>query len=228
MLLVGWLGLGVTIAPQTLLDRPALLAAAIVIVMGAASYAARLLAPRREWLLIAGAALLPLRVPVPLGGQTYNLLLPLYGVILIAGLIQLQRDHARAIAPVAGDASEPARNSSDEPAHAAAAKHVGPLRPPALSWSSRGPALACDMPLALLVAWASLSIGWAIDLQAGAQKVALFILPFAVLYSVVRAWLDDGLELARPAKAFLVVMVAAALVGIFQHATGPRLAERQG
>jgi O-antigen ligase len=99
----GTAGLAVYLAPA---GRGALLAgaAAVGIVLGAAGAAVLL---RRPWLLaLATLACVPVRIPVEIGTEEANLLLPLYGVVAAAALAlawQLVRGDGRAreLGPVA-------------------------------------------------------------------------------------------------------------------------------
>jgi len=78
---------------------------------------------------------------------------------------------------------------------------------------------ALALPAAAFVAFASLSLLWAIDLPAGTNTLAFFLLPFAVLVAVVaRSPFPDWLPRALAAVGIALASVFA-LVGVFQAAT---------
>lgn len=96
LLLVGAGGLIATVAPASvrgpMVIVPALLVAAAALLAGARLFGGgthatrmRIDIGRRSWLLLAGAAVLPLRVPLTIADERYNLLLPLYAVLALAG-----------------------------------------------------------------------------------------------------------------------------------------------
>ncbi|MCW2973156.1 MAG: hypothetical protein JWN72_1429, partial [Thermoleophilia bacterium] len=89
LLLLGWIGLALAIAPASIRDRwPLLLpVGAVALIVG--WFVARLLIGRERWLLAAGALVLTLRVPVPVGGDSVMLLAPLYAVIALGVLVLL-------------------------------------------------------------------------------------------------------------------------------------------
>lgn len=93
LLLVSWLVLAISLVPRADIDgavdrvaRPAwavALGAGVVVAAGLAVLLVRMILARPwTWFALAGLAL-PVRVPVPLGGESRNLLLPLYIVILL-------------------------------------------------------------------------------------------------------------------------------------------------
>jgi MFS superfamily sulfate permease-like transporter len=87
LLVLGWLGLLLAVAPDSVRDRwpLALVAMAVAVVVGWVLAGA--LAGRERWLLAAGGAFLTVRVPVPTGDDTAMLLLPLYAVIALGALV---------------------------------------------------------------------------------------------------------------------------------------------
>src|SRR5262245_61475510 len=68
---------------QPFRDRPAVSAAAGVVGVAVVVGAAWLLRRRPHWLPVAIVAVVPFRVPIESGGETANLLVPLYVVIAI-------------------------------------------------------------------------------------------------------------------------------------------------
>lgn len=94
-MVLAWAGLVVTLAPggpdgvARQLSHPLRAAAALVgmlIALAVGLVAARLVARHPTWWFVALAVALPLRIPVPLGGETRNLLLPLYAVVAVGVL----------------------------------------------------------------------------------------------------------------------------------------------
>lgn len=89
ILLAAWVAMAATLVPSGLQDRlsrPAWAGAAVVgVIVGlvVAAFIGRLLARRPwVWFLLLGLAL-PVRIPISIGGTDANLLVPLYGVIVL-------------------------------------------------------------------------------------------------------------------------------------------------
>ncbi|MBM3696886.1 MAG: hypothetical protein FJW78_00130, partial [Actinobacteria bacterium] len=89
VLLIGWVVMAGTLVPDGVSDRlstPVGLVAGIVGVLVALAVLMALgwLVAKRPWVwfLLLGLAL-PVRIPLTLGGESANLLLPLYGVIVL-------------------------------------------------------------------------------------------------------------------------------------------------
>lgn len=89
VLLIGWVLLAGTLVPEGVVDRlstPAGLAAGavgVVVALAVLMFLGRLVARRPwTWFLLLGLAL-PVRVPISVGGEDANLLLPLYAVIVL-------------------------------------------------------------------------------------------------------------------------------------------------
>jgi hypothetical protein len=187
LMLVGELGLLATIAPEVARDHPAIAVLGVACGLAIAAMIGWLLANRPTPILIAGAIALTLRIPITIDGETYNQLLPLYGVLAVGcSALLVSSIRARKLEP---------------------RSRVWPL----------GPMLAVDTCVAMLVTLTMLSLSWSVDVDSSAKEAALFIGPFALLYVVVRHWLSAGVSLRLPALAFGATMVCAALVGIWQH-----------
>jgi len=103
VLLIAWVVMAGTLVPQAVSDRlstPAGLAAGaagVLVGLAVIMLLGRLVARRPwTWFLLLGVAL-PVRVPISVGGEDANLLLPLYGVIVLglAVLWWMERDGSR-------------------------------------------------------------------------------------------------------------------------------------
>lgn len=170
---------GVKAAPLLAL---AALAVALAVLVGLGL----LLRGRPLLFCVLAVAALPLRIPVALGGETSNLLLPLYAVIA-----------AQVIATALDREEAPARAE-----HRDAALAPAPGR-----WCFRALALA-------LVAYAGLAL-YSLDVSNAIENVAFFLVPFAVLAALVveqpwgRRELGAGLGvLALSAAVFALVAIA--------------------
>ncbi len=176
-------------------DRPALLLAAIVAAaLGDRRRSAGSSGAGRCWLAPALIAAMPFRVPIDLGGDDANLLLPLYAVIaagLAAAVYGAWRD--RDPGP-AGDERE------------------------------RGPWLdAVGWALAGVVVLYALQAAYVDDLTTALQNVAFFLAPFAALYLLLgdARWDRRGLRLIVAVLAIegLVFLLA----GVAEYVSGELL-----
>ena len=96
LLLVGWIGLVVAIAPASTRDHVGLLVVGLALAGALAWPLAGRLRGHERWLLAAGALVLTVRVPVPIGGDDQAMLLaPLYVVVAAGSLVLLRGDLAR-------------------------------------------------------------------------------------------------------------------------------------
>jgi O-antigen ligase len=169
----------------------ALLAIALVSI-GALAYAFR------RWpilLPLAIVAALPFRIPLHAGGDTANLLVPLYLVIAGGVLAAVFRDwaHPPAAGVVAGDAATTGR-------------------------AGRAAWLLPRILAAVVVLYAVQTL-YSEDFSKGLQNVCFFLVPFTVAYGLLR-----GVEWDRPLlKLVLCVVVAEAvafvLIGSVEYAT---------
>jgi putative inorganic carbon (hco3(-)) transporter len=141
-----------------------------VLVIGALAYGFR------RWPLLLPLAIvfaLPFRVPLHAGGDTANLLVPLYLVIAGGVVSVLLRDWAL---PRAGDAG------AGDPRRAEDAEHpstVG-VAPAA------GPARRLPLVLAAVVVLYALQVLYAPDISKGLQNVCFFLVPFTVAFALLR------------------------------------------
>lgn len=175
----GWLAcIGSVLAFAT--ERPLISAMTVGVAITAGWLTTRILVQRTNILLILAAVAVPVRVPVPLGSDTANLLLPLYAIIALGLLAQIRREH-------------------------------GPLP------TQRHPA---DIAVAALTMWSCLSCAWTYARPDARVDIALFILPFAALYVLIRTWHGaDQVSLRPAATGFISSMGCAAIIAMYQHAT---------
>jgi O-antigen ligase len=193
LLVLGWLGLLLAVAPDSVRDRwpLALVAMAVAVVVGWVLAGA--LAGRERWLLAAGGAFLTVRVPVPTGDDTAMLLLPLYAVIALGALVLTREELARVRA--SGSSLE--------------------RRVPDRGWATR----LLDIGAAALPVVATLSLLWSIDRDASAETLGFFLVPFVLAYAFVRSWASRGVDLRPASWALLASGLVAAAVGLVQAAT---------
>lgn len=154
------------------------------------------------------AIALPLRLPISVGGESVNLLLPLYGLIgagAVAAAIAAQR-RARALAQ--------SWDLRAGPTHAAV------LREAWTSRSLRGAAAAVPVLLAASVAIYALRIPFSADPDRGAQTFCFFLIPFAVMFVVLREVEWTAQQLRRVAIALVVLALVAVALGDYEYATG--------
>lgn len=191
LLLVGWVALAAAIAPASVRDRWPLLLVGAVAALAVGWQVARFLVGRERWLLTAGALVLTLRLPVPVGGDHVMLLAPLY-VVIGLGTLVLARGELRAL------------SSSDSTRGIESVDIAGRL---------------IDLGAATLLALGTLSIIWSIDRMASAEDLAFFYVPFLLLYALVRAWVRTSRDLRGSAIALVTAATVAAVVGLVQAAT---------
>ncbi len=178
----GWLACITSVLAITT-GRPLMSTIAMCLVTGIGWVAARLVEHRVGLLVAAGAVVMPLRVPVPLGSETANVLLLLYAVIAVGLLAELRRE---------------SRSPQGHPT----------LRLPA------------DVAVAALTLWSCMSFAWTYARPDARIDIALFILPFATMYLLVRSWIgNERAKLGPAAIGFLATMGCAAAIAIYQHVT---------
>ncbi|MCW2924688.1 MAG: O-antigen polymerase, partial [Thermoleophilia bacterium] len=191
-MLAGWLAVVVAVAPSSVRDHlaPALAVLAAAIAVG--WLVARLLHGREAWLLALGAAVLTARVPVPIGGGDDAMLLaPLYLVVGLSALVLIRTELRAAYGPVA------LRRTLDR----------------------GGATRMLDVGTYAVPAVAALSQLWTWDATGSAEALAFFLLPFPVLFAVVRAWAARGISLRPAAWALVTVGGVSAVLGLAQAVT---------
>ena len=191
-----------------LLDHPLLLlvgGAAGLIALAAASAVfvrwPRLLPP-----LIAIA--IPLRLPIVLGGESVNLLLPLYGLIAAGAIAFAIRARQR------GKRIAQSWDLRSGPATAEVLRDA---------WTSRslsGAAAAVPVLLAVSVLLYALRIPFSEDADRGVQTLCFFLVPFAVLFVVLRQVQFDRPQLIRVGIALVALALVAVALGDYEYVTG--------
>ena len=149
--------------------------------------------------LITVLALLPLRLPLPLGGSTSNLLVPLYLLTLAMALAEIVFRDRLALSP----------RFKRDPTRVALAIMIAVLGVSSL-W--------VGISYAPRIKTFSLSL----------VKLFAFIVPFATLYYLVEGYLTSRLRLRRLIWAILASGVALALIGIVQAPTRWVIVNRAG
>ena len=187
-------------APQieSLRARPALSAAVIVAALAGVGALAALLR-RSPWLLAPlTVAALPLRVPLESGGESANLLVPLYGVIA-AGVVAYSWD--RLVRARDARAASEGNGAAD----------VG-------SWRDVAPG-RIEAALVLLVTLYALQSLYSADFESALKNIAFFYVPFMLLLRLLTSvpWTRRALMWAfGVAVALALVFVA---VGFVEYAT---------
>lgn len=193
---------------EKLLDHPVLLlgggvAALVALAIGAAMFVKwpRLLPP-----LIAIA--IPLRLPLVIGGESVNLLLPLYGLIASGALAFAIRARRR------GKALAESWDLREGPATADVLRDAWTAR------SLSGAAAAVPLLLAVSVVLYALRIPFSEDPDRGVQTLCFFLVPFAVLFIVLRSVDFDRVQLRNVGIALIVLALVAVALGDFEYITG--------
>jgi putative inorganic carbon (hco3(-)) transporter len=192
---------------------PALLAA--VVALAVLSAVAALLARRPPLLALLSVLALPFRVPIQAGGQTSNLLVPLYFVVaagalgwLVPALAKSRRErHARA----AVRSRRPEGRHGAEPVPEPSATPTAAPTPTPVLWLQR--------LLALYVALYGIQAAYSADFEKALQQMVFFYVPFALLYQLLRSlrWTP---QLVRNCLRLLVgLALVFSLIGFIEYAT---------
>jgi putative inorganic carbon (HCO3(-)) transporter len=192
-------------------DTPRLIALSIT----ALAVSAGLAAAFHRWpilLPLAIVAVLPFRVPLHAGGDTANLLVPLYLVIAGGVLATAFRTWAswRAVERGGGaDEGGPRTDVSLRPPAGPPSSATGPARP--LAWLPR--------ILALAVVLYSVQALYSPDFSKSLQNVCFFFVPFSLVYALLRDVAWDRRLLTLVLWVVGVEAVAFVLVGTIEYAT---------
>ena len=152
---------------------------------------------------IAAFSVLPIRIPFELGGETSNLLIPLYGVIASAVLARLWRTFAPALLPRPGNRLFGRVLSMGAPRRAQAVAAHG------------GGNAKQDPPAARLVLWAlaatlvlyAIQTAYSKDVSNAIENAGFFLVPFAVLLALL-------LELRWTSRLLGLVLVSVGVVAL--------------
>jgi O-antigen ligase len=192
----------------------------------AATPALALVFRRRPSLLpLAIVAALPFRIPLEAGGDTANLLVPLYLVIAAGAVATALRDWgARPAGPVAGVGRTPwaARSfgGRDEPRGGMEAPPQEPppgaVRPTPTPPPS-GAALWLPRVLAAVVVLYALQALYSPDFSKALQNICFFLVPFTVAYALLRDVEWDRRLLTYVFAVVAVEALAFVLIGTVEH-----------
>ena len=191
-----------------LLDHPLLLLVGGVggLVLLAAASAVFVRWPRLLPPLLAIA--IPLRLPIVLGGESVNLLLPLYGLIASGAIAFAVRARRR------GKQLAQSWDLRSGPATADVLRDAWTAR------SLSGAAAAVPVLLAVSVVLYALRIPFSEDADRGVQTLCFFLVPFAVLFVVLRQVDFDAVQLRNVAIALVVLALIAVGLGNYEYVTG--------
>ncbi len=170
--------------------HPAVAAVGGLVALGAVAAAALVISKRPALLAAAVIIALPFRIPIQTGGETKNLLVPLYFVIA-AGAVAFIVGALRGERP-AGLRSAPDRN-------------------PRVRWLER--------LLALYVVLYGVQSAYSSSLETALQQMAFFYVPFALAFCLLRR-IDWTPRLTRDCLGLVAgLAVLFALVGFVEYAT---------
>jgi O-antigen ligase len=162
----------------------------------------------RRWPLLlplAVVALLPFRIPLHAGGDTANLLVPLYLVIAAGVIAAALRD----LSPPAGGAGE--GGVEDDPARSAPPSPVTGPAGRSAQWLQR--------ILAAVVVLYALQTLYSEDFSKGLQNVCFFLVPFTVMFGLLRDVEWDRRLLKLVLCVVGVEAVAFVVIGSIEYAT---------
>ncbi len=177
---------------QPLRERPALLLAAAAGGLVLLALGALAIHRRPELLALAAAAALPFRVPIESGGDTANLLVPLY-VVIAAGVLAYALPRLRA-----------PRGLAEAEAQAA---EEAPYRRGALQWLLAG----------TVVLYAAQST-YSSDFDGALAQTIFFYVPFALLYALLVRIRWSAQLAGRCLIVLLVLAVAFVGIGFVEYA----------
>lgn len=191
-----------------LLDQPALLAVGGVVGLVAVAIATAAFVRWPQALPPLLAVAIPLRLPLSVGGESVNLLLPLYGLIgagAVAAAVRARR---------AGKLKAQAWDLRSGPAPADVVREVWTAR------SLQGAAALVPILLAASVLLYGLRVPFSADPDRGVQTLCFFLVPFSVLFLVLREVEWTQQVLVRVGGALVLLALIAAALGGYEYATG--------
>ncbi|MBJ7470740.1 MAG: O-antigen ligase family protein [Solirubrobacteraceae bacterium] len=191
-----------------LLDHPLLL---LVGGLGALVLLAAATAVFVRWpvlLPVLIAIAIPLRLPIVLGGESVNLLLPLYGLIGAGAVAFAVRARQR------GKRLAQSWDLRSGPSTADV------LRDAWTAKSLSGAAAAVPVLLAVSVVLYALRIPFSEDADRGVQTLCFFLVPFSVLFIVLREVHFDRPQLVRVGVALVGLALVAVALGNYEYVTG--------
>jgi putative inorganic carbon (hco3(-)) transporter len=191
--------------------RIAALLAGGAVVVGALAYAFR------RWPLLlplAIVAALPFRVPLHAGGDTANLLVPLYLVIAAGVLVLLLRDWpAASVGGAEGESENGASLPRPQDSPSAPLAERPQDSPPVL------PVVWLTRLLAAFVVLYAIQTLYSGDFSKGLQNVCFFLVPFTIAYRLLREVEWDRRLLTLVLWVVGIEAVAFVLIGSVEYAT---------
>ena len=188
---------------QSLRDHPAQAAVAVALGTFAVGALAALFVRRPTWLPFALIAALPFRLPVGTGGDTANLLIPLY-VVLGAGVLAYAWNRLRPRAEEAAD------GNGDGPP----------------TWAEPRPG---RLETALIVALAlyALQAFYSSDFEQALKNLAFFYVPFALMFKLLTTIRWTRRLVVRCFVLTVALALAFALIGFWEFGTRDLLWNRK-
>ncbi len=193
-------------------SSPVLLAAAFVVLGGLAAAGAVVF---RRWPVVLPALLvlaLPFRVPIAVGGEEANLLMPLYLVMAAGVLAALWREFNGGGEAVDAEGELPGNAAADPGANGEVESKLSLAAPQGVaSWLR--PLLAASV---LLYA---VGLFYSDDQSVGLQNLCFFLIPFAVIFALMTevGWTPRRLRVIT--MAILGLAVVCAVIGFVEWGT---------
>ncbi len=196
-------------------NSPILLIAALLMVGLVAAAGAALFRSRPVMLPVLVLFALPFRVPIGVGGEEANLLMPLYLVMAAGVLAALWREFA-------GNGGAASDADSDLSANPAADPGNNRGADPGSKFSlaaPRGVASWLRPLLAASVLLYAIGLFWSDDQSVGMQNLCFFLVPFAVVFALMTevGWTARRLQVIT--MAILGLAVFCALIGFVEWGT---------
>jgi len=174
--------------------------------------AAALAAVFRRWpaaLPLAVIAALPFRIPLESGGESANLLVPLY-LVIAAGVVAAATRGSR-VPRVGGGGDRVLADDSAPPPNPMGVPGRRPANGGHLAWLPR--------ILAAVVVLYGLQVMYSADFSKGLQDVCFFYLPFAVAYGLLSEFSWDRKLLTRVLWVVAIEAVLFVVVGSVEYLT---------